>query len=82
MLFFKTNFNFKFLMIVVVVVGFKSNCPRKGHGSIGGMPFVRISLREPLTVFTRVSEKTTENSKRLVDECDKESKSTLPVDQF
>ena len=43
----------------------KANSPLVGPGPLGGVPSVGVFLRGPKPVFTRVSEKTTENSERL-----------------
>ena len=43
----------------------KANCPLMGPGAIGGVPTVGGLSKGSYPVFTRVSEKTTENSERL-----------------
>ena len=45
---------------------FESNCPLVGPGTIGGMLSVGGLSKGSQAVFTRVFEKTTENSERLV----------------
>ena len=44
---------------------FKSNCPLVEPGTIGGMPSVGGLSKGSKPLFTRVSEKTTENYERL-----------------
>ena len=49
------------LKVVVVVVGFESNCPLVGPKTIGGMPSVGVFLRDPspyLRVFRKKPRKT------------------------
>ena len=48
------------------VVGFKTKCPHMGPGPTGGVPSGNLLIpKESQPVFSRVSEKTTENSERL-----------------
>ena len=47
------------------VVGFKTKCPHMGSGPTGGVPSLGGLSKESLPVFTRVSERTMENSERL-----------------
>ena len=48
-----------------LVVGFKSNCHTRNTGTIGGMPSAVDPSKGSQPIFTRVSEKTTENSEWL-----------------
>ena len=55
------------LMVSWLVLGFKTNCPFVGPGSVGGVPSMGGGLSKgSKPVFTRISEKTMENSERLI----------------
>ena len=57
---------------LVVVVGFKANCPLEGPGSVGGIPSVRVFLRDPRKYLCEFRRKPPKTLKGLVNKCERE----------